>query len=79
VLSVEIGLGQRILPIVLSSLYPTVPPSQAGRPAAWNPGTTAPAWLKGTLPGDYGFDPLQLGKDADKLKWYVCQVGINAT
>jgi hypothetical protein len=43
----------------------------AGRPAAWYPGTTAPAYLKGTLPGDYGFDPLQLGKDADKLEWYV--------
>ena len=25
------------------------------------PGSKAPAHLKGTLPGDYGFDPLELG------------------
>ena len=30
------------------------------------PGTAAPAHLKGTLPGDYGFDPLELGTCDDE-------------
>jgi len=37
----------------------------------WMPGATAPAHLKGELPGDYGFDPLELGKDPKDLEWYV--------
>lgn len=32
-------------------------------PIAW----TAPAWLDGSLPGDYGFDPLSLGKVQESL------------
>jgi len=32
--------------------------------AKWYPGTQAPAHLDGTAPGDFGFDPLGLGKDA---------------
>lgn len=31
----------------------------------------APAHLDGSLPADYGFDPLGLGADPDALKWYV--------
>lgn len=27
--------------------------------------------MDGTLPGDYGFDPLGLGSDPERLKWYV--------
>jgi hypothetical protein len=42
----------------------------ASRPL-WNPGSDAPAWLDGTLPGDYGFDPLGLGSDPDTLKYFV--------
>lgn len=37
----------------------------------WFPGSTAPAHLDGSLPGDYGFDPLSLGKEPEDLKWYV--------
>lgn len=33
----------------------------ADRPL-WLPGAEAPEWLDGSLPGDYGFDPLDLGK-----------------
>ncbi|KAJ6348412.1 hypothetical protein OIU76_004808 [Salix suchowensis] len=29
-----------------------------------------PEWLDGSLPGDYGFDPLGLGKDPAFLKWH---------
>jgi hypothetical protein len=36
----------------------------------WYPGSDAPAHLTGTLPGDYGFDPLKLGADAENLKWF---------
>jgi len=37
----------------------------------WMPGSNAPAHLNGTLPGDYGFDPLNLGEDKQDLEWYV--------
>ena len=37
----------------------------------WNPGNPAPAWLDGSLPGDFGFDPLGLGSDPDALKYFV--------
>ena len=35
----------------------------------WYPGNEPPAWLDGSLPGDYGFDPLGLGSDPETLKW----------
>lgn len=34
------------------------------------PGSIAPAHLNGALPADFGFDPLNLGADPDKLKWF---------
>ncbi|KAK9989138.1 hypothetical protein SO802_029377 [Lithocarpus litseifolius] len=43
---------------------------------SWIPGVRGggnfldPEWLDGSLPGDYGFDPLGLGKDPAFLKWY---------
>eukprot|EP00854_Cymbomonas_tetramitiformis_P014409 gene14409-17039_t len=37
----------------------------------WYIGADAPSYLDGTLPGDYGFDPLGLGSDPERLKWYV--------
>ena len=36
----------------------------------WYPGNDSPAYLKGELPGDYGFDPLSLGSDPKLLKWF---------
>ena len=42
----------------------------ADRPL-WNPGNPAPEWLDGSLPGDYGFDPLGLGSDPETLKYFV--------
>ena len=39
--------------------------------AVWMPGSEPPAHLDGTLPCDYGFDPLNLGADPENLKWFV--------
>merc|ERR1719235_2438362 len=44
--------------------------SISSREAPWLPGSLAPAHLDGTLPGDFGFDPLGLGKDPQAMKWY---------
>lgn len=38
---------------------------------SWLPGSTHPAYLDGSLPGDVGFDPLLLAVDPKDLKWYV--------
>ena len=46
----------------------SVVPSAGSRPVVvarakagnWLPGSTSPAHLNGSLPGDYGFDPLNL-------------------
>ncbi|KAK1319183.1 hypothetical protein QJS10_CPB04g00253 [Acorus calamus] len=35
----------------------------------WFPGSTPPPWLDGSLPGDFGFDPLGLGSDPESLRW----------
>ena len=35
------------------------------RPAA------APSHLTGSLAGDFGFDPLGLGQDSERIKWYA--------
>ena len=40
----------------------------ASRPL-WLPGSQPPKQLDGSLPGDYGFDPLNLGADPKNLKW----------
>ncbi|KAG8059338.1 hypothetical protein GUJ93_ZPchr0002g26276 [Zizania palustris] len=37
----------------------------------WLPGLDPPPYLDGTLPGDFGFDPLGLGEEPASLKWYV--------
>ncbi|XP_044361876.1 photosystem I chlorophyll a/b-binding protein 5, chloroplastic [Triticum aestivum] len=39
--------------------------------ATWLSGLDLPAYLDGTLPGDYGFDPLGLGEQPEDLKWYI--------
>ena len=38
---------------------------------SWYPGAPKPKYLDGSLPGDYGFDPLQLGTEPDQLKWFA--------
>ena len=53
---------------------PPLPPPGAHRvvrvPQLWFKGAIAPAHLDGTLPGDFGFDPLGLGADPGRLYWY---------
>lgn len=41
------------------------------REASWAPGASAPAYLDGKLPGDFGFDPLRLGQEPKKLAFYA--------
>nr|6QPH_4 Chain 4, Lhc4 [Dunaliella salina]6RHZ_4 Chain 4, Chlorophyll a-b binding protein, Lhca4 [Dunaliella salina]6SL5_4 Chain 4, Lhca4 [Dunaliella salina]6YXR_4 Chain 4, Lhca4 [Dunaliella salina] len=36
----------------------------------WYPGATPPAHLDGSMLGDYGFDPLRLGTNPDRMKWF---------
>jgi len=38
---------------------------------SWYPGSPGPEYLDGSLPGDYGFDPLGLGSDPKLLAWFV--------
>jgi len=42
----------------------------AGR-TTWLPNITPPKYLDGSLAGDFGFDPLGLGADPQRLKWYT--------
>lgn len=44
--------------------------AEATRPV-WFPGNPPPAHLDGSLAGDFGFDPLNLGSDPDALRWFV--------
>eukprot|EP00976_Prorocentrum_cordatum_P069893 1179730-Prorocentrum_minimum.AAC.7 len=65
--------------LLVTPLYPT----SKGRAAAvstkvvcaaaksWMPGSKHPAHLNGSLVGDFGFDPLGLGKKPQDLAWYV--------
>eukprot|EP00240_Pyramimonas_obovata_P015838 CAMPEP_0118921014 /NCGR_PEP_ID=MMETSP1169-20130426/414_1 /TAXON_ID=36882 /ORGANISM="Pyramimonas obovata, Strain CCMP722" /LENGTH=267 /DNA_ID=CAMNT_0006861661 /DNA_START=74 /DNA_END=877 /DNA_ORIENTATION=- len=44
--------------------------SRVSMAASWRPGSDHPAHLDGSMPGDFGFDPLYLGTDSETLKWY---------
>merc|ERR1712025_612250 len=36
----------------------------------WFPGNAPPSYLDGSMAGDFGFDPIRLGSDAEMLKWF---------
>jgi light-harvesting complex I chlorophyll a/b binding protein 2 len=57
-------------PVASAKANVTVMAAASERPL-WFPGSDAPEWLDGSLPGDYGFDPLGLGSDPELLKWFV--------
>lgn len=63
---------------VASASQRSVRLSVAARDAPWLPGTTAPEYLDGSLPCDYGFDPLGLGKDPANLAKFREQELIHA-
>jgi light-harvesting complex I chlorophyll a/b binding protein 4 len=44
--------------------------AQAAERNLWAPSATAPDYLDGTLAGDYGWDPLALGAEKDRLGYY---------
>lgn len=48
----------------------------ADRPL-WFPGAKAPFWLDGSLTGDYGFDPLGLGKPPEYLQFELDSLNQN--
>jgi len=52
-----------------ASARPSVAAGVASRPL-WAPNVKAPEYLDGTLAGDYGWDPLGLGKDETARRWY---------
>jgi len=37
---------------------------------SWYPGAEGPAYLDGTMPGDYGFDPLRIGSNPTLLPYF---------
>lgn len=41
-----------------------------GDRALWYPGAKAPDHLDGSMPADFGFDPLRLGANASLLPYY---------
>ncbi|XP_062159515.1 photosystem I chlorophyll a/b-binding protein 5, chloroplastic [Alnus glutinosa] len=57
-------------PVITRRFTRTAVRAQLRRPT-WLPGLDPPPYLDGSLPGDFGFDPLGLGEDPGSLKWYV--------
>jgi Chlorophyll A-B binding protein len=48
--------------------------AQAAARPLWLPGMNAPSHLDGSMAGDFGFDPLCLGKQGpERLKWCDAQ------
>jgi Chlorophyll A-B binding protein len=53
--------------------------AQATARPLWLPGMTAPSHLDGSMAGDFGFDPLGLGKQGpERLKWCDAQATVLA-
>ncbi|KAH9287820.1 hypothetical protein KI387_031937 [Taxus chinensis] len=52
-------------------LLPITTRAEASSRQTWLPGLEPPPYLDGSLVGDYGFDPFDLGKDPKILRWYV--------
>eukprot|EP00271_Cylindrocystis_brebissonii_P021690 TRINITY_DN7904_c0_g1_i1.p1 TRINITY_DN7904_c0_g1~~TRINITY_DN7904_c0_g1_i1.p1 ORF type:complete len:264 (+),score=50.26 TRINITY_DN7904_c0_g1_i1:198-989(+) len=67
--------GSRVLAMATKRISAKPPAADKAGPQTWLPGVkvpflTEPEWLDRSLPGDFGFDPLGLGKDPAALKWY---------
>lgn len=66
----RVMLGGKTVAPSFSSLRPRTLVTSAAR-GLWLPDTEPPAHLKGELAGDRGFDPLGLGSDPERLKWWA--------
>jgi len=44
--------------------------ARASQRPLWLPGSTPPAYLDGSAPGDFGYDPLGLGANPERLTWF---------
>jgi light-harvesting complex I chlorophyll a/b binding protein 5 len=61
-----------------SRLASTAKPAVRARPVVvraadrvvWLPGMTPPTHLNGDMAGDFGFDPLGLGQNPERMKWF---------
>ncbi|CAG9466057.1 unnamed protein product [Pedinophyceae sp. YPF-701] len=62
-------LSVKPAPASVAAARTSVRAKAADRPT-WYPGATPPKSLDGTMPGDYGFDPLRLSGNPELLKWY---------
>ncbi|KAH7279749.1 hypothetical protein KP509_37G034400 [Ceratopteris richardii] len=65
-----LGNGSRVRVALCKAFVSEDLQKEVPRPV-WLPGLDPPAHLDGSLPGDYGFDPLELGKEPEALRWYV--------
>jgi len=63
----KFALGQKKVKQAAKTVQKKFSGSSADRPL-WFPGAKAPEWLDGSLVGDYGFDPLALGKSPEYLQ-----------
>ncbi|KAJ1437114.1 Protein kinase domain [Sesbania bispinosa] len=63
-------LSRRIFTNATKGVSDVCEPLPPDRPL-WFPGSSPPPWLDGSLPGDFGFDPLGLGSDPELLKWFA--------
>jgi len=74
--SVSFGVGNVCPRVTAMATKRVTRSTKPSRKLSWLPGVKGggnfvdPEWLDGSLPGDYGFDPLGLGKDPAALKWY---------
>lgn len=59
--------GTRVMAATKKATVKKAASSSSGRPL-WIPGAKVPEWLDGSLIGDYGFDPLGLGKPAEYVQ-----------
>lgn len=63
--------GQKLRAVTVSAAPRNVAFSVRAERPLFFPGNPAPAYLDGSLPADYGFDPLKLAVVPSNLKWYV--------
>jgi light-harvesting complex I chlorophyll a/b binding protein 2 len=63
--------GQKLRAAKVAAAQRTISLTVRAERPLFFPGNPAPAYLDGSLPGDYGFDPLGLGSVPSNFKWYV--------